>query len=139
MPPGIQLGGAQIDLSPRYFRTATVAASPAAATITIVATLTINEDLAVMEAVQLWAYGSFTVGTSGVSVLLQIRKTDATGTVLATTGAVTIAAASLGSLSLNGADTSPSLPGQVYVLTATVASAVAASTFSAVHLAALVI
>ena len=137
--PPITSSAAGLDLSPRFFKTTTVAASPSAATITIVASLTIDAELAVQECAMLWAYGSYTVGTNGVSVLLQIRKTDASGTVIGTTGAVTATAAELGSLSLQGLDTSPTLPNQVYVLCATVASGSAASTFSAVQLSALII
>lgn len=138
-PAPIQVGGAQVDLSPRLFRSSTVVASPAAATETTVCTLTINEDVAIMEGVVLWGFAAFTVGTAGVSVVLRIRQTNTSGTVIRSTGAVTYTAADLGALALNGVDAAASGVGQVYVLTATVASASAESTFSAVQLTALVV
>lgn len=135
----LRLSAAGVDLSPRVQSTTTVAASPTASTITAVASLTVSGNIASNGGVVLLGYGSFTVGTSGVSVLLQIRKTDTSGTVVGTTGAVTYTAADLGSLSVLGLDTSPTLPGQVYVLCATVASGAATSTFSAVQLTAIVL
>lgn len=139
MPDPIKTSAAVVDLSPRVFQNSTVVGSPAAATITIVGSITINEDVAITEGVHLVCSGAFTVGASGVSVLLQIRKTDASGTVIGTTGAVTYTAADLGSLTVQAFDTSPSVPGQVYVLCATVASGAAASTFSAVRMFAIAV
>lgn len=135
----IKLSAAGIDLSPRVQTTTTVVASPTAATITIVASLTCSGFLGVTSGVLLFGHGAYTVGTAGVSVLLQIRKTDASGSVVGSTGAVTEVAANLGSLSVMGFDSSPTLPGQLYVLCATVASANAASTFSAVNLTAVIL
>lgn len=140
MPPDpIKLDAAVVSLGSRFFQTATVAASPAAGTITVVASLTINENLVVSEGVMLWAYGAFTVGTDGVSALWQIRKTDATGSIIKASGAKTVVAAQLHDEALSGFDSSPSLPGQVYALCLTVGSGSAPSTVSAVTLAALVI
>ena len=138
-PVPIQLNAAGVDLGPRYFRTATVVASPAAAAETIVASLTITEDLAVSKGIALVGFGAFTVGASGVSVNMRIRKTDVVGTALKATGAITYTAADLGALTVVAFDTAPTLPNQVYVLTAIVASGAAASTFSAVELQALVL
>lgn len=137
--PPIQYGGAALDLSPRLFRNATVVASPAASAETIIASLTLNEDVAVMEGAVVWGFAAFTVGTNGVSLNLRIRKTDVAGTVLKATGAVTYTAADLASLSIVGFDTGPTLPNQIYVLTAIVASGSAPSTVSAVELGALVV
>lgn len=138
-PAPIQYGGAALDLSPRLFKNATVVASPTGSTETIVCSLTIDGDLAVMEGIWIAAFGAYTVGTNGVSVNLKIRRTDASGSTLAATGAVTRVAAALDSGALQVFDTGPTLPNQVYVLTATVASGAAASTFSAASLIALVI
>lgn len=135
----IRLSALGIDLAPRVQYSKTVAASPSAATITTVCSLTIDGNLAANTGILLIGWGAFTVGTAGVSVLLQIRRTDTSGTVIASTGAVTYTAADLGSLSLSGFDTGPTLPGQVYVLAATVASANAASTFSGAQLTAVVV
>lgn len=136
-PTPIQHSGLVLDLAPRVQINKTVAASPSAAAITTVCSLTIDGNLAVSTGILIVGWGAFTVGASGVSVLLQIRRTDTTGTVIASTGACTFAAGNLGSLTLQGLDTSPTLPGQVYVLCATVASAAAASTFSGVQLTAI--
>lgn len=139
MPDPIKISAAGIDLSARYFRTATVAASPADATETIIATLTIADDLAIMEGVRISAFAAFTVGTAGVSANLRIRRTNASGTILKATGALTVAATELFAPSIQVLDTGASLPNQVYVVTLAVGSASAASTVSAVELDALVI
>lgn len=136
--PFIQNAGG-IDLSPRLFKTTSVAASPSAAAETIVGTLTIDNDLGIGAGVLLFGFGAYTIGTNGVSCNLKIRRTDTSGTTIAATGAVTGTAANLAALSLIGFDAITTVKGQVYVLTATLASASAASTFSAVTLAALVL
>lgn len=135
----IRLASTGLDLGQRIQRTTTVVASPTAATETIVASLTIDGNLAVSTGILLFGWAAFTVGTAGVSVNLKLRQTDASGSTKAATGAVTYTAADLGSLAVHGFDTGPTLPGQVYVMTATVASANAGSTFSAVQLTAIVI
>lgn len=137
--PPIQFSGANLDLSPRFFSTDTVAASPSAATETTIATLTIGSQLAVVSGIVLFGYAAYTVGTSGVSVNLKIRQTNTSGATIKATGATTAVAANLGSMDLQGFDTSPTLPGQVYVLTMTVGSGAATSTVSAAALYALVI
>lgn len=138
-PTPIRLSASGIDLAPRIQRTTTVAASPTDATETIVASLTIDGNIAYSTGILLLGFGAFTVGTAGVSVNLKLRRTNASGTTIAATGAVTYTAADLGALTVHGFDTGGTLPGQVYVLTATVASANAASTFSAVQLTAVVV
>lgn len=120
-------------------RSATVAASPSGATETVVASVTIPNFPSVNLGVLLLGFGAFTVGTAGVSVNLKLRQTGTSGTTIKATGAMTYTAADLGSGSVVGFDTSPTLPGQVYVLTAVVASANAETTFSAVELVAIVI
>lgn len=134
-----RLSAAGIDLSPRVKRSTTVAASPSGSSETTVCTLTVNENLALAAGVLLVGFGAFTVGTSGVSVNLKLRQTDTSGSTIAATGAVTYTAADLGALTVVGFDTAAALPGQVYVLTATVASGAAASTFSAVSLVAILV
>lgn len=135
----IHLAAGGIDLSPRVQRTTTVVASPTDATETIIASLTINGNLALGAGILLIGWGAYTVGTNGVSCNLKLRRTDASGTTLAATGAVTRTAANLASGSVWAFDTGATLPGQVYVMTATLASASAASTFSAVQLTAIVV
>lgn len=138
-PQPIQYGGAAIDLSPRLFSSSAVVASPALAAETIVCSVTLDQDIAVMEGVVLFGFGAFTVGTAGVSVVLRIRATDVSGTVVASTGAVTYTAADLGSLFVHGIASPGAAAGQKYVLTAQVASGGAESTFSAVRLTAFVV
>lgn len=138
-PTPIQYSANALDLSPRIKRSTSVVASPTGSSETIVASLTITEAIALQTGVLLFGWGAFTVGTNGVSVNLKIRQTDASGSTIAATGATTATAANLGSLSLHGFDTGASIPGQVYVLTATVASGSAASTFSAVQLTAIIL
>lgn len=135
----VRVSGAGIDLSPRISRTATVAASPADATITAVASLTIEGNPFVAEGILLIASVSLTIGANGTSVLTQIRRTGVAGSVIKASGAVTGTAAELVSPTLVGFDTGPTLPGQVYVIALTVAAATAASTVSAVDFVALAI
>jgi hypothetical protein len=139
VPDPIRQGAASLDLSERVFRTATVAASPAAAAETTIATLNIAQDLAIMEGVLLVAHFAWTVGTAGVSGAVRIRRDSITGTVVKASGAKTRTAAQLVDDAIVGFDTGASLPNEVYVLTLTVASASAESTVSAVDFVALVI
>lgn len=135
----IRLTGATVDLSPRLFQSQTVAASPAAATETIVASVTVTEDLIVTEGVLLAGYMAFTAGTDGASAVVRIRRTDASGTIVKASGAVAVSAAGLYDRAINAFDAFAVGPAGVYVLTLTVASASAASTVSAASLTALVI
>jgi hypothetical protein len=140
MPPvPIRYDAAALDLSPRVFHTTTVAASPAAATITNIATLTIPGDIALVKAVYLFAQASWTVGTNGVTGLFEIRKTSNVGTLVGTTGALTVVATNVRSDSCIGVDTAATLPGQVYVLALTVGSGSAESLVGTVRLVALVV
>jgi hypothetical protein len=139
MAQPIRYDGATVDLSSRFYHSSAVAASPTGATETIIASLTVTGDVAVQKAIYLACFAAFTVGTNGVSAVLRIRQTDASGTVKATTGAVTVVAANLAALTAIGVDTAGTLPGQVYVATLTVASASAGSTVSSVLLQATVV
>lgn len=140
MPLPIQVGGAGVDLSPRLFSTNTVAASPSAAAETVIATLTINEDIAVLEGVVLMGFGATTQGASGTGVTMKLRRTDTSGTTIKSTGIIPLAAGVLGTFSICGTDTTlPITVGQVYVLTALHTAAAAASTYSAVSLIAIAV
>jgi hypothetical protein len=121
-----------LDLHARRQYAATVAASPAAATETVICTYTITEAIAVVQGIHIFGWAAFTAGTAAVSATLKIRQTGTSGTTIATTGAVTVVATDLYSLPVFGVDTSPTLPGQVYVLTLTMGSGSATSTVSAV-------
>ncbi len=134
----IVLSGAGVDLSPRFQRNATVVASPAAAAETIIASLTVQGNLT-SAGVMVFGWAAYTVGTDGTGVTLKLHKTDASGTTLKSTGILDLAATKLGAGMLFGFDGSPTLPGQVYVLTATVTLGSATSTVSAVEIAAIVL
>lgn len=132
----------EIDLHSRFLHSTTVVASPADATETIIASLTVTDNISAVQGVEVVCFAAFTIGTSGVSGNLKVRHTDASGATLGATGVVNVgvwAATQLTELYVAGFDTAPVLPGQVYVATLTVGSAAAASTVSAVYLRALVI
>lgn len=138
-PQPIQYGGAELDLSARFFQSATVVASPAGAAQTIIASLTINEDIALMEGVLLVGYAAYTVGASGVSVQFRLRRTDTNGTVVKSSGLMTRVAGDLQADTIVGVDSGIAVLNQVYVLTMIVTSGAATSTVSAVTLAAFVV
>lgn len=133
-PAPMRLSAVGVDLSKRWFRSGTVVASPTAATETIIGSLTIDDDVAIQKGVAILGWAAFTVGASGTAANLRIRKDNVSGTVLSATGATTIAAAALGERGCIGFDTSPALPGQVYVVTLTVTAGAATSTVSALEL-----
>src|SRR6266571_4626677 len=131
-----------LDLSGRFFFTTTVVASPAAAAETIIASLTIPANIAAVTGVDLTGWAAYTVGTSGTAVQLRLRQTAVAGTLVAASGALTGSqhgAAILTVDDIQGLDTTPVFPGQVYVLTMQVTAGSAASTVSAVFLSAFAI
>jgi hypothetical protein len=141
MPVAISTTSPEIDLSQRAGATTTVVASPALAAETIIASLTLNTDEAIVSGIMLRGFAAFTVGTSGSAATLRIRRTNVSGTVVATTGALTggIAAGNLVAETILGFDTGAAQTGQVYVLTLQITAGGAASTVSAVELDALVV
>lgn len=141
MPVPISTTSSEIDLSQRAAATTAIVGSPALAAETIVASLTLNTDQAILSGVMLRGFIAFTVGTSGTAVTLRIRRTNVSGTVVATTGALTggIAAAGLVAETILGFDTNVPGTGQVYVLTLQVTSGAAASTVSATEFDALIV
>lgn len=139
MPEAFRMSGAAVDLSPRVFSTATVAASPAAAAETVIATVNLTPDLAFGLGVVVVGYAAFTVGAAGVSARLRIRRDSVAGTTVKDSGAVTVTAADLRGDTIVGLDTGAVFPNEVYVLTLTVGSGAAESTVSAVSLAAIVV
>jgi len=136
MPIPIHLASAGIDLSDRFFFTAAITGSPALAAETVIATLTPTGDISVQKGVFLFGQCAYTVGTSGASARYRIRQTGVAGAVVYDSGATTqgISAGTLVNDSVQGVDTAPVMPGQVYVLTLQVGSGAAASTVSAVSL-----
>ena len=143
MPQPIKYRSDFFDLSQRLQATTTVVASPAAAAETIIASLTIADDLIIVKGILLSGWAAYTVGTSGTAVQLRIRQTNVSGTIVGNTGALTGSqhgAAILSADDVNGFDLTPvTLPGGIYVLTMQVTAGAAASTVSAVWLAALVL
>jgi hypothetical protein len=136
MADPITQSAARIDLTDRIFQSSAVAGSPAAGSITTVCSVTWSpQDFpAMLSGVELEGFAAFTVGTSGISAKLDIRRTSTVGTLVATTGALTVVAANLVSLSIQGWDTVASAPGQVWVLCLTIGSGAATSTVSAAQL-----
>ena len=137
--PAIRYDGHAVDLSGRIFSSTAITGSPAAASETIVCTLTIGENVSLQKAVYLFGSVAFTVGTNGVSANLKIRQTDTSGTTLWASGATTVTAANLWEMQGLAVDTAAALPGQVYVITLTIGSGSAASTVSAACLIGLVV
>lgn len=139
MPEPIESNAQSLDLSARILQTTTVVASPVDATETIIASLTIPGNIAVVSGVRVFGWAALTVGTNGVSANVRIRKATVGGTIVAATGATTTVAANLIVREVVGRDTAAALPGQVYVLTLEVGSASAGSTVSAVSMSAFVV
>ena len=139
MPQPIREDSSGLDLHHRFQHYTTVDASPSAGTETVIATLTLSDfgDLAVVSGIEVYGWAAYTVGTSGVSANLRIRQTDVNGTIIAATGATTVAATNLKTLEVAGFDATP---GKIsYALTLTIGSGAAASTVSALMLRAVII
>lgn len=109
----------------------TVLASPADDTETVVVTTQPFNPPVDSDIVFLFAFLAFTVGTDGVSAKVNIRRGSLVGgTLISSTGAVTIAAADLGTLVCFGVDRPGAVDNMKYSATLTVASGSAASTVS---------
>ena len=143
MPPVPQITQSAInaDWSGRVVDTTTVAASPATAAETTIATLNIPNfgAIPVTQKVYLAGWVSMNVGTSGTAVRLRIKQTSASGSTVVDTGAVTggVTAAAVIIQDVCGSDAAPGVG--TYVLTATVGGASAASTVNSVQLTAVVV
>lgn len=134
MPDPTRFDGLGIDLSGRVKRSAAVTASPAAAVETIVATSPSVGAPSFGLGVLVIAYAACTVGANGTAVTWRIRRTDASGTIIKSSGAKSATAANLIDELIAGVDTSPAAQGQVYVLTLTVTAGTTESTVSAVEI-----
>lgn len=138
--PPIQQSATGLDLSPRTFKSTAVAASPQANTETVICTVTCNQNVAVVSGAFIQASCAFLVGASGTDVTLKLRRTDASGTIIFSTGLInTATAADLMTFSLSGFDTGTVMPNQVYCLTLLVTAGGAESTVSAANIFVLVI
>jgi hypothetical protein len=139
-PVPIHLDASAIDLSTRLQRSVAITASPPDATETAVCTLTLTGDIAVVAGTALFGYVALTVGTSGTDVTVKLRRASAAGATVVSSGIINApAAADLLAYSIQGFDTGTVMPGQVYVLTVTVANGAAASTVSATSLIGIVV
>jgi hypothetical protein len=143
-PQTIQVSGAGVDLSPRFLANNTVVASPATAEEKVVAQLgPFTGALAVGSGAFIIAQCAYHVGTSGTAAQYRIRTgtTAGAGTVVFDSGVSTagVTAAAFVVENMTAFDSSPTLPGQSYCLTVAVSAASAASTVSAVSIAAFVI
>lgn len=128
-----------IDFGKRFTQSVAVVASPAAAAETVIAQLTVVEAVQLDEGIWLSGWAALTIGTSGTALRLRLRRGGVAGTLIADTGALTggIAAANLVAQDVDGVDTAPVLPNQLYSLTAQITAGAAASTVSAVALKAI--
>jgi hypothetical protein len=139
VPSPIRTDSIGFNLLTRFPSSTAVTASPAAASETIIGTLTIPSfaDISVVNGIILSGWCAYTVGTSGTAVTLKLRQTNVAGSTIATSGAMTKTAASLYADDINGVDVGAGVG--VYVLTMTVTSGAAASTVSAVYLGAVIV
>lgn len=132
-PVPITVNAAEMDFSSRWVVSTTVVASPADNTETIIASVIIPDNVQIFTGVRVTGWAAFTVGTSGVSANLKVRRTNVSGTTVAATGATTVAATDLVERSIVCLDTAVPA-GTIYKLTLTIGSGAAASTVSAVFL-----
>lgn len=141
MPQPIRYDSIGFDLTKRVQVYKTVDASPSAATETVIATLNLTSyaDLSIVSGIRVSGWAAFTVGTSGTAVTMRIRQTNVSGTVIATTGALTggIAAGNLLAQDVEGFDAGAGA--SAYALTLTVTGGAATSTVSALVLQAIII
>ena len=139
MPEPIKMDSVFVDLATRFQSTQTVGASPTDNAETIIGTLTLANfnDIAIASGIRLHGWAALTVGTSGTAVTMKIHQTDASGTTVVSSGALTATAANLITVSVAGKDAAPGIG--KYVLTLTVTGGAAASTVSALHLGAILI
>ena len=132
----INQSGAGVDLSSRFKTTVALVGSPAGAAETIIAQTSVPDSIAAVTGVLVEGYAAFLIGTSGTAARMRIRQTNVSGTVVADSDAVTggITAGNKVTMSVNGIDIAPSLPGQVYCLTLTITAGAASSTVAFVCL-----
>jgi hypothetical protein len=115
----------------------TVVASPAAAAETVIASVAGNTSLFAGQTFKLQGFCALTADASAVSLVLKIRRASLTGTTVATSATYTgidILTPALVGFHVYGSDTILEQTNGIYVMTATLASAVAGSTVAAVFL-----
>jgi hypothetical protein len=137
MPQPITRNAVNDDLSTRFVGTSSVLNSPiAAAAETIIASVAIPNfgDTPIVAGIRLHGWAAFTVGTNGTAATLKIHQTNAAGSTVVSSGALTVTAANLVAFDVLGADATPGAA--TYVLTLQITSGSANTTISAVHLSA---
>jgi hypothetical protein len=139
MPDRIAYSAAVVDLSRRFRQSTAIVGSPALAAETIVCQVVITDDLVIATGIVLEGWVAYTVGTSGTNGTLRIRQTNVAGSIIASSGGLTQAAASLQAPAVQGIDLAAVLPNQTYVLTLQITAGAAASTVTATQLIATVI
>jgi hypothetical protein len=135
----IAMDGARVFYQTSMFQTTTITGSPALAAETIVATLVLPVVIRADQRVFLFGWSAYTVGTTGTNSIVRLRQTNVAGTIVASTGSLTTAAASLQSPCIVSTDAPGLQSAFTYVMTLQVTAATAASTLTAVSLIALVI
>lgn len=134
----ITYNGGAVDLSPRVSQNTTVVASPAAATETIIASITVPSGITITAGVLVICSFGVTIGTNGVSYRTRVRNTGVTGTVVGDTGVETGSAASLYNVTVIGWDTA-AVAGTLEKVTLTIASGSASSTVTPLSIVAICI
>lgn len=115
----------------------TVVASPTAATEVVIASLSGNTSLFAGQTFKLHGWAALTPDASAITLVLKIRRASLTGTTVATSPTYAggdIVDGLLAAWDVYGSDTPTESASGVYVMTATLASAVAGSTVAAVLL-----
>lgn len=132
---------ANLDMRNRFYSSTAIVGSPATNAEVTVCQVTVTEDVNVVQGIWLDGWIALTIGTSGASLRLRIRRGGLTGAVVVDTGALTggISAGNLVAQDCDGVDPAPVLGGQQYTLTATVGSGAATSTVSAATLKAIAV
>ena len=127
----------KIDLTPRFVGSSTVQNSPiAAAAETIICTVNLTDfaSTAMLSGVELEGWAAFTVGTNGTAATLKVHQTNAAGSTVVSSGALTVTAANLVAPMVLGFDATPGVG--TYVLTLQITGGTANTTISAVRLSA---
>lgn len=131
----VQIGGQFVDLSQRIIcANASVTAATGGAE-TVVATVTIPQNLSYNSGVVVRGYLNFTGGTGATSAITQIRQSNVTGSSVVASPNLAATAAASYERSLLGFDTGPA-NGQVYVLTLSITGGTASAPVGAATLVA---
>jgi hypothetical protein len=135
----IAVDGARVFLQSSFFQSAAIVASPAAAAETVVASLTLPVQIRADQTVFLFGNPVYIVGTNGTAGTVRLRRTSVGGALVASSGALVVAATNPVAPILLAPDVPGFVANQVYVLTLQITAGSAASTLSAVALYALVV